>query len=103
MTTQQPPQDPQNTAESPRETISQGIDTNSTEKINAGLELFRQSRRGLTASTLEWALNFAVKRAKADIVKFLVDDKGARVEGVKAEVRENSFGFGIEPSIIQYG
>lgn len=71
--------------QSPRDILATAIATNSIPGIQHGLDLFAQSRRGLGDNTLEWLLNLAVKSSKRDVVKYLVDVAGARVEMVRAQ------------------
>lgn len=67
---------------SPRTTISDGIDQNSIPKVRHGLDLFAHSRRGLDSFGLDWALSLAVKRARPDIVRYLLDETDGKVDGL---------------------
>ncbi|KAL8699463.1 MAG: hypothetical protein Q9201_005990 [Fulgogasparrea decipioides] len=73
------------TDQSPRDILVTAIATNSIPEIQHGLDLFAQSRCGLSDNNLEWALNLAVKSSKPDVVSYLVDVAGARVEMVRAQ------------------
>lgn len=73
------------TDQSPRDILIAAVASNSIPQIQRGLDLFAQSRRGLGDNTREWLLNLAVQSRKPDVVRFLVDVAGARVEMVRAQ------------------
>lgn len=82
MTTPTPQTQPQPLNPSARDIISNGIDNNSISQVRQGLDLFAQSRRGLDSFSLDWALSLAVKRARPDIVRYLLDETDVKVEGL---------------------
>ena len=82
MTTPTLQTQPQPPKPSARDIISNGIDNNSISQVRQGLDLFAQSRRGLDSFSLDWALSLAVKRARPDIVRYLLDETDVKVEGL---------------------
>ena len=70
-----PPQKPV-----PIDVIAEGLTQNSTAIVQQGLDLFAHSRRGLNSFALGRALSLAVKRAKPDIVRYLLDTTDVKVE-----------------------
>ncbi len=69
----------------PMSLIAAGLTANSPPQIRHALDLYAASRRGLTPAILDRVLAFAVRRGKPDIVRYLIDEAGCRVEGVRAE------------------
>ena len=76
---QPPPQKPV-----PIDVIADGLTQNSTARVQQGLDLFANSRRGLDPFALDRVLSLAVKRAKPDIVRYLLDTTDVKVESLPA-------------------
>ncbi len=66
----------------PIDVIAEGLTHNSTAIVQQGLDLYANSRRGLNSFTLDRALSLAVKRAKPDIVRYLLDTTDVKVESL---------------------
>ena len=65
----------------PIDVIAEGITQNSTAIVQQGLDLFASSRIGLDAFSLDRALSLAVRLAKLDIVRYIIDKTDVKVEG----------------------
>ena len=66
----------------PIDLIAEGLAQNSTTIVQQGLDLYANSRRGLNSFALNRALSLAVKRAKPDIVRYLLDTTDVKVENL---------------------
>lgn len=78
-----PSSQPPSAKPDPMEIIASGLTQNSPILVQQGLDIFANSRRGLDSTTLDRVLNFAVKRAKPDIVRYLLDKTGCTVEKLR--------------------
>ena len=66
----------------PIDVIAEGLTQNSTAIVQQGLDLYANSRGGLDSFALDRVLSFAVKRAKPDIVRYLLDTTDVKVESL---------------------
>lgn len=61
-----------------REIFILAFQTNSVPEVRRGIELMAQKNKPFDTA---WALRFAVKFAAPDVVRFLLDERGAPLEG----------------------
>ena len=66
----------------PIDLIAEGLTQNSSAIVQQGLDLYANSRRGLNSFALDRALSLAVKSAKPDIVRYLLDTTDVKVESL---------------------
>ncbi|KAI4126333.1 MAG: hypothetical protein LQ338_003810 [Usnochroma carphineum] len=64
---------------SPRTLLTTAILQNSLPDLRTALDRFLQTPRGLDKAALEWALNLAVKRARPEVVRWLLEETEAEV------------------------
>ena len=80
--------------------IAEGLTQNSTAIVQQGLDLYANSHRGLNSFAPNRALFLAVKRAKPDIVRYLLDTTDVKVESLpSARIRsamDMAGGEGVE-------
>jgi len=73
------PTQPQPPSPSPRALITTGIISNSIPEVRHGIGILTGSRKG---SDPAWALARALEHAQPDIVRYLLDEAGATVDGL---------------------
>lgn len=73
------PSQPPASTPSPRAIITTGIINNSIPEVRRGIDILSSSRKGFDPA---WALSHAIKHAQPDIVRYLLDEAGATVEGL---------------------
>ena len=82
----QPPQSlphpPPESQIKPSELLWTGISQNSIPKVRQSLDEYAHSRRGLDVSILKRALGTAVREAKPDIVRYLLDETDVKSEAL---------------------
>ena len=64
--------------------ITHALTKNSPPLLRQGLDRVAHSPRGLTPAIRDRVLEMAVKKGKPDVVRFLVDECGFEVGGVRA-------------------
>lgn len=79
------PPPPNPPPQNPMDLVASALTHNSPKLLQQALDLFSTaSRRGLTPTVRDRILNLAVKRAKPDLVRYLLDGNvGCSVEGVR--------------------